>query len=62
MQLLIPTNLKERRNTTVNNYEASEVAEIGRAQDVILGSSKLIQEYDDGVGQPKREMEMAEDD
>lgn len=45
-----------------NNYEASEVAEVGRAQDVILGSSKLVQEYDDGVNQPKRELEMAEDE
>ena len=45
-----------------NNYEASEVAEIGRAQDVILGSSKLVWECDDGINQPKREFEMAEDD
>ena len=45
-----------------NNYEASEVAEMGRAQDVILGTSKLIQEYDDGIGQPKREFEMEEDE
>jgi hypothetical protein len=54
---------KERRKTTVtNNYEASEVAEVGRAQDVILGSSKLVNEFEDGVGQPKREFEMTEDE
>jgi hypothetical protein len=56
------TNFRERRKTTVNNYEASEVAEIGRAQDVILGSSKFIWTYDDGIGQPKRETQMEEDD
>jgi hypothetical protein len=56
------TNLEERRKNTVNNYEASEVAEIGRAQDVILGSSKFVWEVDDGAGQPKRETEMEEDD
>jgi hypothetical protein len=55
--------LKERRNTAmINNYEASEVAEVGRAQDVILGSSKFIELFDDGTGQPKRETEMAEDE
>jgi len=46
----------------VNNYEASEVAEIGRAQDVILGSSKFVWQVEDGVGQPRRETEMEEDD
>jgi hypothetical protein len=55
--------LKERRNATMtNNYEASEVAEVGRAQDLILGSSKFIELWDDGTGQPKRETEMVEDD
>jgi len=56
------SNLGERRKTTVNNYEASEIAEIGRAQDLILGSSKFVWECDDGIGQPKRETEMEEDD
>jgi hypothetical protein len=46
----------------MNNYEVAEIAEIGRAQDVILGSSKFVWEYDDGIGQPKRETEMEEDD
>lgn len=46
----------------MNNYEAPEVAEVGRAQDVILGSLKFMQEYDDGIGQPKREFEMEDDD
>jgi hypothetical protein len=45
----------------INNYEVAEVIEIGRAQDVILGSSKLINRVFDGVEQPPRETE-AEDD
>ena len=45
-----------------NNYEASNVAEIGRAQDVILGSQKGLYDVDDGINQPKREFEMVEDD
>lgn len=45
-----------------NNYEASDVAEIGRAQDVILGSPKGMWECDDGINQPKREFEVAEDE
>ena len=46
----------------MNNYEVAEIVEIGRAQDVILGSSKLVNEFDDGIDQPKREFVMAEDD
>jgi hypothetical protein len=45
-----------------NNYEVPEVTEIGRAQDAILGSSKDIHVFDDGVGQPKRENELADDE
>jgi hypothetical protein len=44
-----------------NNYEVAEIVEIGRAQDVILGSSKFVPIEDDGVGQPKRET-LTEDD
>jgi hypothetical protein len=54
--------LKERRKTTVNNYEAPEVADVGEAHDVILGSLKIETIYDDGVGQPKRSDPMEEDE
>lgn len=45
-----------------NNYEVPEVVEIGRAQDVILGSSKLVQIFPDGPDQDPRATEMAEDE
>lgn len=45
-----------------NHYEASEVSEIGRAQDVILGASKLVNIYDDGTSMPKRSQVEAEED
>jgi hypothetical protein len=54
---------EERRNTTMmNNYEVPEVLEVGRAQDVILGSSKLVPIFDDSPDQSFRETEMAEDE
>ena len=46
----------------INNYEVPEVVEVGRAQDVILGSSKLVPIYADGVGQPFRESEQEDDE
>ena len=45
-----------------NNYEVPEVLEVGRAQDLILGSSKLWQVFDDSPGQFFRETEMADDE
>lgn len=45
-----------------NNYEVPEVVEIGRAQDVILGSSKLVEIYPDSADQDWRETDMAEDE
>lgn len=45
-----------------NHYEVAEVVEVGRAQDVILGSSKLEPIFFDGVDQDWRETEMAEDE
>jgi hypothetical protein len=45
-----------------NNYEVPEVVEIGRAQDVILGSSKFVQIFDDGPDQDKRQTETADDE
>ena len=44
-----------------NNYELAEVMEIGKAQDVILGSSKLINIFFDGPEQDPRQTD-AEDD
>ena len=45
-----------------NNYEGPEVMEVGRAQDVILGSSKLVPIFDDSPDQTFRETEMADDE
>ena len=45
-----------------NDYEVPEVNEIGRAQDVILGSTKAINLVDDGLGQPKRFNEEVDDE
>jgi len=45
-----------------NNYEVPEVLEVGRAQDVILGSSKLVQVFEDSPDQGYRESEMADDE
>ena len=46
----------------INNYEVPEVLEVGRAQDVILGSSKIPQIFDDSPDQGWRETEMADDE
>jgi len=46
----------------MNNYETPEVTEIGRAKDVILGSTKEINLVDDGTGQPKRLSEEQDDE
>jgi hypothetical protein len=56
-------NDKERRNTVmINNYEVPEVVEMGRAQDVILGSSKLVEIFPDSADQDWRETDMADDE
>lgn len=39
----------------INHYEVAEIVEIGRAQDVILGSSKVLEIFDDGPVQPRRD-------
>jgi hypothetical protein len=44
-----------------NNYEVPEVIELGRAQDAILGSSKLIPVVIESPGQ-LRESDMADDE
>jgi hypothetical protein len=47
----------------MNNYEVAEIVEIGRAQDVILGSNKFEPIYDDGPGLPLRnQLEQQEDE
>ena len=46
----------------INDYEVPEVVEMGRAQDVILGSSKLIPIFPDSPFQCFRENEIADDD
>ena len=45
-----------------NNYEVAEVVEIGKAHNVILGSSKLVEVFDDSPEQGLRETPMQEDD
>ena len=46
----------------LNNYEVAEIVEIGKAHDVILGSSKLVPVVDDSPIQGFRESETAEDE
>ena len=46
----------------INHYEVAEIIEIGRAQDVILGSSKLVEIYPDSADQDFRETETADDE
>lgn len=45
-----------------NHYEVAEIVEIGRAQDVILGSSKLVEVYPDSTDQDWQEFETADDE
>ena len=45
-----------------NRYETAEIVEIGRAQDVILGSSKLVENFPDSTDQDWREFETADDE
>ena len=45
-----------------NNYEVAEIVEIGKAQDVILGSSKEVQLFDDSPLQGLRETPVQEDE
>jgi hypothetical protein len=45
----------------INNYEVAEVVEMGRAQDVILGSTKDLQIYPDGTSQVFRDTLMEDE-
>lgn len=53
---------KEENTAMINNYEVPEVVEMGRAQDVILGSSKLVEIFPDSADQDWRETDMADDE
>lgn len=46
----------------MNNYEVAEIIELGRAQDVILGSSKFVPNVDDGIDQPRRQTSTEDDE
>ena len=45
----------------INHYEVAEIVEIGRAQDVILGTNKLNQIIPDSPDQPPRD-DLADDE
>jgi hypothetical protein len=45
-----------------NNYEVAEIVEIGKAHNVILGSSKDVHIFDDGPVQELREWPMEDDE
>lgn len=45
-----------------NNYEVAELIELGKAQDVILGSTKLVQIFDDSPLNGYRNQEEEQDD
>lgn len=56
-------NLGRKEETVmINNYEVPEAVEIGRAQDVILGSSKLVNIFFDGPEQEPRQTDQADDE
>jgi hypothetical protein len=46
----------------INNYEVAEIVEVGKAHEVILGSTKAIPLVEDGPSQPYRESEMQDDE
>ncbi len=45
-----------------NNYEIAEIVEIGKAHDVILGSSKDLLVFDDSPQEGLRETPVADDE
>jgi len=46
----------------LNNYEVAEVVEVGKAHDVILGSSKLVERVPDSPDQDFREFIIQDDE
>jgi hypothetical protein len=45
-----------------NNYEVADIVEIGKAQNVILGSSKDLLIFDDSPQEGLRETPVADDE
>ena len=45
-----------------NNYEVAEIVEIGKAHNVILGSSKDVLVFDDSPQEGLRETPVADDE
>jgi hypothetical protein len=45
-----------------NDYEVAEVIEIGEAHNLILGSDKFFQIFEDSPGQPRRTQQMSDDE
>lgn len=45
----------------INRYEVPEITEVGRAQDLILGTTKVLPIHYDGVDQERRD-EMSDDE
>ena len=46
----------------MNNYEVAEIIEIGKAHDVILGTSKTVETFEDSPLQGKREFPIEDDE
>ena len=46
----------------INDYEVAEVMEVGKAHDVILGSSKLVDNVQDSPFQDYRETIIEDDE
>jgi hypothetical protein len=55
-------NPRKGGSIMTNRYEIPEVIEIGRAQDLILGSGKDLPIYDDSPVQDRRTDVMADDE
>lgn len=45
-----------------NNYEVAEIVEIGKAHDVILGATKIVENVDDSPLQGYREFPIEDDE
>jgi hypothetical protein len=53
---------ERRRGPMLNNYEVAEIVEVGKAHDVILGSSKLVDNVQDSPFQDYRETIIEDDE
>jgi hypothetical protein len=61
-RLLAKPILKKGGCPMNNNYEIAEIVEIGKAHDVILGSSKDVLLFDDSPQEGLRETPVADDE